>query len=121
MNKKQLSREALLKEMGQINQMEYGELGEFYKTKVIDGATVKVGPYYRRQVWRDGGNVTEYVPMDKLQQVREAISGRQRFEELAGRFIELTVAATRQGQDQDSKKNSTKRPVKSGMSRRKAS
>jgi ribosomal protein S9 len=69
---------------------------------------VKVGPYYKRQVWRGGRNVTEYVPAQQLEAVRQAIEGRERFEQLAGQFVEATVAMTRQGREGESKKNARK-------------
>jgi hypothetical protein len=88
-------RKALLRAMLRIERMEHGVLGEFYQTRRVDGKTVKTGPYYKRQVWQGGKNVTEYIPSCDVEEVREAIQGRERFEKLAAEWVRLTVQKTR--------------------------
>lgn len=101
--------------MRAIEHMEYGKVSTFYmERKGADANTVEAGPYYRRQVWRDGKNVTEYVPAEQAPIIREAIAGCERFEQLVQEFVETTMVNTRAQRDQMSKNNSRKRK-RSGM------
>jgi hypothetical protein len=108
-------RQEILNEMAQIQSMERGKICCMSRKKVQEGKEVVV-EYYNHQTWQDGQNVCRYVKADELQALKEAIAGRQRFEELADEFVEATVQMTRQKfkDDQEAKKNS-------GSSKRKSS
>jgi hypothetical protein len=100
-------RRHLLEQMEQIEHMELGALAEEYRTRNVDGVESTAGPYFKHQQWKDGRNCSRRVPPQEAAPLREAIEGRQRFEKLAGEFVELTVAATRaQAASPESKKNS---------------
>jgi len=100
------SRQRLLTEMATIEQMEYGQLDVFFQPSATAPGQRR-GPYHKRQVWQDGKNRTEYVPTERVADIKDAIAGRERFERLAGEFVALTVQATREAQP-DGKKNGRK-------------
>ena len=103
-------RQHLLDQMEQIEHMELGAIAEEYRTRTVDGVEVTAGPYFKHQQWKDGRNCSRRVPPEEAVPLREAIEGRQRFEKLAGEFVELTVAATRtQPALPESKKNSRRK------------
>ena len=110
-------RQVIFQKMAQIDQMEYGSL----KAEFRGGADPShpLGPYYKHQVWREGKNHSERVAGPRAEQLRQAVEGRQQFEQLAQQCIELTVQHTRTQQPTtDAKKNSKpqsakKRPPKS--------
>lgn len=114
-------RRALLAEMEGIQRMEFGALAEEYRQSQAAGESARNGPYYKHQQWMKGRNASRRVPVEEAGPLREAIEGRQRFEELAKGFVELTVAATRGEESQRSKKNSARRQKKRSIARRKAS
>ena len=64
------------------------------------------GPYFKHQVWDKGKNLTRRVPAEKAEALAQAIEGRKQFEQLAGQFIETTVAMTREASP-GAKKNGT--------------
>jgi hypothetical protein len=113
-------RQELLLEMARIERMETGSLSEEYREAPgPSGQSQRHGPYFKHQAWVAGRNRTRRVPASEAPALREAVEGRQRFESLSAKFIELTVAATR-GED-PSKKNSAKLLRKSAAAKRKRS
>ena len=109
-------RQHLLHQMEQIEHMELGAIAEEYRTRTVDGLEVTAGPYFKHQQWKDGRNCSRRVPPEEAVPLREAIEGRQRFEKLAGEFVELTVAATRaQPALPESKKNSRRKSVRRSL------
>jgi hypothetical protein len=109
-------RRHLLEQMEQIEHMELGAIAEEYRTRTVDGVESTAGPYFKHQQWKDGRNCSRRVPPEEAVPLREAIEGRQRFEKLAGQFVELTVAATRaQTASPESKKNSRKKSGKRSL------
>ena len=71
-----------------------------------------LGPYFKHQVWENGKNLTRRVPAERAGSLAQAIDGRKKFEQLAGQFIDTTVAMARAEDSSPSKKNETnsKRP-----------
>ena len=109
-------RRHLLHQMEQIEHMELGALAEEYRTRTVDGVEMTAGPYFKHQQWKDGRNCSRRVPPQEAVPLREAIEGRQRFEKLAGEFVELTVGATRsQAALPESKKNSRRKSGKRSL------
>jgi len=104
-------RQVLLQKMAQIDQMEYGSLKAEYRTGA--DADHPLGPYFKYQVWREGKNHSERVAGPRAEQLRQAVEGRQQFEQLAQECIELTVEHTRQAQrTSEAKKNSRRRSAR---------
>ena len=83
-------RQVLLQKMARIDQMEYGSL----KAEFRPGADPihPLGPYYKHQVWREGKNHSQRVAGPRAEQLRQAVEGRQQFEQLAQECVELLDA-----------------------------
>jgi DNA-binding transcriptional regulator YdaS (Cro superfamily) len=112
-------RQALLQQMERIEQMEHGALAEEYRPAADGGG--RRGPYFKHQQWKQGRNVSRRVPAEEAPALREAIEGRQHFEELARAFVDVTVAGTRAAKSAESKKNSSNKSDGRGSKRPKAS
>ena len=108
MNKLESKRRALLEQMGEIDTMHRGRLSEEYRERHENGQTVRRGPYYKYQEWKDGRNKSRRVKPDEVEALREGISGLDKFKELAADYIDTTVELTEQkhGKVSGSKKNS---------------
>jgi hypothetical protein len=101
--------------------MERGTLSEEFRVRP-DGAggTVRLGPYFKLQVWEDGSNKSRRVPAEEVPELRQDLENHKRFSELADTYVDLTVQRTRvrrqqakAGADPDGKKNSrSKSPPK---------
>lgn len=103
-----LRRQAILEQMNSITRMERGKL-------CVQANSRGSGAFHKLQCWRQGKNVTRYVPVSQVASVKEALAGHQRFQALAQRFIDLTVEMTRAKQTADAKKNSKRsRPSATG-------
>lgn len=104
-------RQVIFQKMAQIDQMEYGSLKAEYRAGIDPDQPL--GPYYKHQVWREGKNHSQRVAGPRAEQLRQAVAGRQQFEQLAQACIELTVGHTRQGQRAtEAKKNSRSRSAR---------
>jgi hypothetical protein len=104
-------RQVIFQKMARIDQMEYGSLKAEYRRGA--DADHPLGPYYKYQVWQKGKNHSERVAGPRAQQLRQAVEGRQQFEQLAQECMELTVEHTRQAQRAtEAKKNSRRRSAR---------
>jgi len=104
-------RQEILQKMARIDQMEYGSL----KAEFRPGAdpSHSLGPYFKYQVWQEGKNHSQRVAGPRAEQLRQAVEGRQQFEQLAQQCIDLTVQHTRVTQSAtDAKKNSKRRSAR---------
>lgn len=123
--------EAILTEMARLTTMERGTLSEEYRTRPApDGeGTVRLGPYYKLQVWENGGNVSRRVPAAEVPTLQEDLANHQRFIELANAFVDESVARARALRQADglcgasaaAKENFTKKPATNASRRRKLS
>ena len=77
--------QTLLKQMGQIQDMERGKL-----------CPMQDGRYFNHQTWEQGRNVVRYVPAEQVAPLRASIAGYQRFARLAEQYVALMVQRTRQ-------------------------
>ena len=85
----------ILQQMAALQTMEQGSL----KAEFRDSPSgQRCGPYFKHQVWQAGSNLSRRVPPEEASALEVAIANRQKFEALAARFVELTVACTRQSQ-----------------------
>ena len=110
--------QAILGEMATLTSMERGTLSEDYRSgaPTDGGDPVRLGPYYKHQVWEGGHNVSRRVPPEQVPALKEDLANYARFTELATSFAEETIALTRKQRDkadgrEDSaaaKKNSAK-------------
>jgi hypothetical protein len=107
-------RPAILQQMAQLQSMERGTLSEEYREHPDgSGGKVRLGPYFKHQVWEAGANKSRRIPAEEVPQLRQDLDNHQRFAELAEAYVELTVEQTRTrraqakaGADPDAKKNS---------------
>ena len=53
------------------------------------------GPYYNHQCYEAGRNVSRYVPSEQVNQIKEAIDGYHRFQQLVQQYVQLMVERTR--------------------------
>jgi hypothetical protein len=104
-------RQVIFQKMARIDHMEYGSLKAEYRPGTEPDHPL--GPYYKYQVWQEGKNHSERVAGPRAEQLRQAVSSRQQFEQLAQECIALTVAHTRQRPAAtDAKKNFKPRSVR---------
>jgi hypothetical protein len=121
------NRQDLLQEMAQIQSMEKGTLTEEYRERLDPGGgTIRLGPYFKHQVWQEGANRSRRVPSDEVSALRQDLMNHARFGELADSYVELTVAETRAKRskaaaDPDAKKNSGNKPSRKAAAKRKPS
>jgi len=94
--------------------MERGTLSEEYRERSDGGGgTVRLGPYFKHQVWEAGTNQSRRVPAEEVPELRQDLANHQRFTELAESYVDLAVQETRTrrgrikaGADPEAKKNS---------------
>lgn len=87
--------------MAALETMENGSLKSEFRDQP---SGIKAGPYFKHQVWRAGANVSQRISAEDAPALAAAIANRQQFESLAARFVEWTVAHTRQNKFPDSLK-----------------
>lgn len=92
-------REQLLEQMAQCDTMEYGSLHAERRSMAGGGLS---RPYFKHQVWDKGRNLSQRVPAQEAADLQRAIVNRQRFEQLAREFMDVTVELTRRRQDTES-------------------
>lgn len=100
----QAQREQVLRQLAQLDTMEYGSLRAEHRPAPGGGTT---GPYYQHQVWEDGQNLSQRIPATEAPALQQALANRQRAEALAQEYIALTVQLTRRHADDETsaKKN----------------
>jgi hypothetical protein len=88
--------QSVLQDIAQVQRMERGTLNV-----IRHGPT---GPYYNHQCYEGGRNVSRYVPQEQVGEVKEAIDGYRRFQELTQQYVQLMVEKTRAERDTGVKK-----------------
>jgi hypothetical protein len=97
-------RSQILLQMAGLNVMEEGSLKSEFRPSPGGG---QAGPYYKHQVWKEGRNVSRRVPAQEAPALEKAIANRQKFEQLAQQFAQVTVEHTRQTLGSEAQKKST--------------
>jgi len=77
----------LLEQILQITRMEHGSL-----CVIRQGPN---GPYYNLNSWENGANHSRYIPQEKLPEVRQAIDGYQKLQQLTEQYAQQVVEQTR--------------------------
>ena len=100
----QAQREQILRQLAELDTMEYGSLRAEHRPAQGGGTT---GPYYQHQVWERGKNLSQRIPATEAPALQQALANRQRAEALAEDYIAVTVQLTRRRGDDESgaKKN----------------
>lgn len=90
------ARRILLDQIAAITTMQPGTLAEEWREhRATDGVgTVRLGPYFKHQVWMDGRNLSRRVPVAEAAQLREDIDNAKRFEQLTGDLARLNIEHT---------------------------
>jgi len=90
------SREQIIDRIASITTMQPGTLTEEYRDGAIgkDGKRAQLGPYYKLQVWRDGGNKSSRVPASQAGSLREDIDNYHTFGQLCQQLAELNIQHT---------------------------
>ena len=81
------SPESLLQDIAQIQRIDRGSV-----------SVIRQGPdgaYYNHQCYENGRNVSRYVPGEQVGDLKEAIEGYRRFQQLVEQYLELMVEKTR--------------------------
>jgi hypothetical protein len=79
--------QSLLQEIAQIQQMDRGSVS-------VLGQGPQ-GPYYNHQCYENGRNVSRYVPPEQVPDLKAAIDGYHRVQELMAQYVQLLVEKTR--------------------------
>ena len=105
--------QAILDQLASIDRMETGKL-----CVMRQGPN---GPYYKHQCWRNGRNVTEYVPAEEVEALRSNIECRERFDALVGEYGDLVAEISRsERKDGDKKKRPPRKSPSPSRGKRKS-
>jgi uncharacterized protein DUF6788 len=104
--------ESILRELAQLQRLDRGTI-----SIIRQGPD---GPYYNHQCYEGGRNVSRYVPTEQVAELKEAIAGYHRFEQLVENYLQLMVARTREERQAGLKKK-TPRPNSSSPRTKKSS
>ena len=113
------ARRSLVDQIAAISTMQPGTLAEEWRERPDPEGTgvLRLGPYYKHQVWKDGRNVSRRVPASEAALLREDIDNARRFEQLTEELAHLNsehtfslgCAPSPDGDSGGSKKNSTRK------------
>ena len=95
------SPESLLQDIAQIQRIDRGSV-----------SVIRQGPdgaYYNHQCYENGRNVSRYVPGEQVDNLKEAIEGYRRFQQLVEQYVELMVEKSRAERQAGSKKKTPPR------------
>src|SRR2546428_6565631 len=104
--------QSVLHEIAQIQRLDRGTL-----SVIRQGPE---GPYYNHQCYEEGRNVSRYVPSEQVSELKEAIEGYHRFQQLMQQYVQLMVEKTRAEREAGVKKK-TRRPNSSWPKTKKSS
>ena len=99
-----LTPESLLQQIAQIQRLERGTLSVLRQGPQ--------GPYYNHQCYENRRNVSRYVPTEQVPELRAAIEGYHKMQELMAQYVQLLVERTRAERVAATKKK-TQRPSSS--------
>lgn len=76
--------------------MRRGTLSEqyFQRTSPDGKETVRLGPYYKFQIWQDRGNHTRSVSAGEASELREDIANYHLYKQLTAQLADLTIEQT---------------------------
>jgi len=89
-------RQALLDQIASITTMRPGTLAEEYREHPSpDGrGTVRLGPYFKHQIWQDGRNVSRRVPAGEASTLKLDTEEAKRFHQLTDQLAQLNIQHT---------------------------
>ena len=89
--------QSILHQLAQIQRMDQGTL-----SVIRQGPK---GPYYNHQCYEKGRNVSRYVPAGQVPELKEALEGYRRFQDLVKQYVQLKVQETRAARQAGLKKS----------------
>jgi hypothetical protein len=101
-------------------------LHDIAQIQQLDRGTVSIirqgpqGPYHNHQCYENGRNVSRYVPLEQVADLKAAIDGYHQVQEMMAQYVQLMVDKTRAGREAGAKKKSP-RPKSSSRRIRKSS
>jgi len=89
-------RQALLDQIASITTMRPGTMAEEYREHPSpDGrGTVRLGPYFKHQIWQDGRNVSRRVPAGEAATLKLDTEEAKRFHQLTDQLAQLNIQHT---------------------------
>ena len=93
--------QAILQDIAQIQRLDRGSV-----------SVIRQGPegaYYNHQCYENGRNVSRYVSAEQVADLKDAIAGYQRFQQLVNQYVELMVEKTRSERQAGLKKKTPRR------------
>ncbi len=93
--------QAILQDIAQIQRLDRGSV-----------SVIRQGPegaYYNHQCYENGRNVSRYVSAEQVADLKDAIAGYQRFQQLVNQYVELMVEKTRAERQAGLKKKTPRR------------
>lgn len=95
-NSAEATRLSLLDQLASITTMQPGTLAEEWRQRPDpDGEGIlRVGPYFKHQIWKDGRNASRRVPVEEAVQLREDIDNAKRFDQLTNDLARLNIEHT---------------------------
>lgn len=88
--------ESILRDIARIQRMDRGSVSVFRQGPD--------GPYFNHQSYENGRNVSRYVPREQVPELKEAIAGYHRFEQLTAQYARIMIDQTRAERQAGSKK-----------------
>lgn len=89
--------------LSSIQSMERGKLSEVYREQKRGGDTVRLGPYYKLQVWEGGKNHTRHIPSAEVELLKRDLANHEEFTHLVNSLEESIISNTRKLRASDSK------------------
>jgi hypothetical protein len=88
------ARTAILAQLGSITAIARGTLAEELRERpASDGTgTVRLGPYFKHQVWGVGRNVSTRIPASCVDKLREQLEDAKRFDSLVAQLSAMAVS-----------------------------
>ena len=105
-----LTAEAILQDIAQIQRLDRGTI-----------SVIRQGPegaYYNHQCYENGRNVSRYVSGEQVADLKDAIAGYHRFQQLVAQYVELMVEKTRAERQAGLKKKIPRRSSSSHRTRK---
>jgi hypothetical protein len=102
---KPLTSQSLVEQILQIQRMEHGSL-----------SVIRQGPngsYYSLNSWENGKNCCRYLPQNKVPEVKQAIEGYHKYQQLTEQYAQQIIQQTRAQLDIGVKKKSQPNPENS--------
>lgn len=89
-------RQNLLDQIASITTMQPGTLVEEYRERPSpDGdGTIRLGPYFKHQVWQDGRNVSKRVPAAQAATLKHDTQEAKRYHQLTDELAQLNTQQT---------------------------